>query len=350
MPVTSDHLISKFTQAIRHHGPYRDGSWGCVLTWHETDLTKIDGRKGTPKWPMKCWYWSIVEQFLFNCWSTFHVWCGKLLPSQDFTPDQDDGQNYNFTQRPALVFIGVRFDRRIAFNLNGPKWSKMHQKELPPQRNDDDDPELDEYEDDPEDRNFKKGSPVESSCAQRTARTMRKMTSTQRMSLIPSLLDQGYIECMVAPKWCNRSVPNDPSGLEIFYDMFIYVHMQYIYIYLYIYISYRCVRRIVSACSWNIKGSKSTVQRIQAKIDLKSTLSRQFITLRFWQLWYYVERATKAVRKPIAMMEQPELLTKLEPELLRGVSLHECLSGFGKHWRRPDAGMSGQPCCFFMFF
>ena len=36
----------------------------------------------------------------------------------------------------------------------------------------------------------------------------------------------------------------------------------------------------------------------------------------------------------------PQLLTHLEPELLRGVSLHECLSGFGKHWRQPDAGMS----------
>ena len=39
-------------------------------------------------------------------------------------------------------------------------------------------------------------------------------------------------------------------------------------------------------------------------------------------------------------MEQPQLLTRLEPELLRGVSLHECLSGFGRHWRKPDPGMS----------
>lgn len=38
--------------------------------------------------------------------------------------------------------------------------------------------------------------------------------------------------------------------------------------------------------------------------------------------------------------EPPQLLTHLEPDLLRGVSLPECLSGFGKHWRTPGAGMS----------
>ena len=34
-----------------------------------------------------------------------------------------------------------------------------------------------------------------------------------------------------------------------------------------------------------------------------------------------------------------QLSLKLEPELLRGVPLHEGLSGWGQHWETPDSGM-----------
>ena len=37
-------------------------------------------------------------------------------------------------------------------------------------------------------------------------------------------------------------------------------------------------------------------------------------------------------------MEEPKLSTHLEPELLRGVPLHECLSGWGKHWQSSAKG------------
>ena len=38
-------------------------------------------------------------------------------------------------------------------------------------------------------------------------------------------------------------------------------------------------------------------------------------------------------------MGASELLTTLEPELLRGVPLHICLGGWAKHWKPPDPGM-----------
>ncbi|CAE7466998.1 unnamed protein product [Symbiodinium microadriaticum] len=38
-------------------------------------------------------------------------------------------------------------------------------------------------------------------------------------------------------------------------------------------------------------------------------------------------------------MGASELLTTLEPELLRGVPLHVCLGGWAKHWKPPDPGM-----------
>ena len=43
---------------------------------------------------------------------------------------------------------------------------------------------------------------------------------------------------------------------------------------------------------------------------------------------------TQAVRR----MTEPQLSNTLEPELLRGVPLHECLSGWGKHWQSSRQG------------
>ena len=37
-------------------------------------------------------------------------------------------------------------------------------------------------------------------------------------------------------------------------------------------------------------------------------------------------------------MEEPQLSTTLEPELLRGVPLHECLRGWGEHWQSSGKG------------